>query len=480
MTKFSLIKFPPKIRVETKAILRKAASAHRSLAELKGLLSTIPNENILNETLTLREAKESSEIENIITTFDEVYQSSSIINQFVTAEAKEVHHYADALKIGFELVKERGLLTVNDILKVQQALIQNTAGFRKLPGTTITNDTTGEVVYIPPQDYDTIVALMRNLETFINDDDILDADPLVKMAIIHHRFESIHPFYDGNGRTGRIINILYLIQKELLDLPVLYLSRYVIKNKNLYYSLLQKVRDKNTWEEWILFMLQSVDETAIATISLIRNMKQLMQSYKEHIRLDLPKIYSQELLNNLFKYPYTKIEYLQRDLAKSRNTCISYLEQLVKAGLLIKQKKGRDNFYINQPLFDLLSDKKPSYKTMEQKREDIKDVLCKAIKERHLIRFYYASSGGKYWRKIEPYLLAIKQNGSIYFTGYEHFSKQRVKEKGNDRQGQYLLNKIDSSKFKVLKQTFGSIKIPEERIFGELPTVKVICRLAKR
>ena len=358
MTKFSLTKFPPEINIETKAVLRKVASAHRSLAELKGLLSTVPNANILNETLILREARESSAIENIISTFDEVYQSSLAINQFASPEAKEVHLYAEALKTGFELLKTKGLLTVNYILKIQQVLLQNNAGFRKLPGTKLLNDKTGEVIYTPPQDYNTIVSLMRNLETFINNDDLIDMDPLVKMAVMHHQFETIHPFYDGNGRTGRIINILYLIQKELLDLPILYLSRYIIQNKNQYYSLLQQVREKNVWEEWILFMLQGIDETAKATISIIENIKQLMQSYKEQIRKEFPKIYSQELLNNLFKYPYTKIEYLQADLEKSRNTCISYLEQLAKAGLLVKQKKGRDNFYINQPLFDLLSNKK--------------------------------------------------------------------------------------------------------------------------
>jgi Fic family protein len=480
MTKFSLLQFPPKIGIETMAVLRKVALAHRSLAELKGLLSTIPNANILNETLILREARESSAIENIISTFDEVYQSSLAINQFASPEAKEVHLYAEALKKGFELLKMKGLLTVNYILKIQQVLLQNNAGFRRLPGTRLLNDKTDEIIYTPPQDYHTIVSLMKSLEAFINDDDLMDADPLVKMAIIHHQFESIHPFYDGNGRTGRIINILYLIQKELLDLPVLYLSRYIIQNKHSYYSLLQKVREKNAWEEWILFMLQGIDETAKETVHVIRNIKQLMQSYKEQIRKDLPKIYSQELLNNLFKYPYTKIEYLKDDLDKSRNTAISYLEQLVKAGLLVKQKKGRDNFYINNPLFDLLSDKKNSYKTMEQKREDIKDTLCKAINKRQLIKFYYESSGGNYFRKVEPYLLAIKHNGNVYFTGYEYPSKERIKQKRNDRQGQYLLNKIDFNKFEVLKETFESIKIPEERIFGELPTVKVICRITQK
>ena len=351
-------KLPLQIEVETKAVLRKTAQAHKALAELKGAISSIPNENILIETLTLREARESSAIENIISTFDEVYKSNLAIQQFATPAAKEVHMYAKALKKGYNLVSKHGLLIVNYILQIQKEVEQNSAGFRKLPGTKLLNDKTGEVIYTPPQKYEKIVELMTNLEKFINDDEMMDADPLVKMAIIHHQFESIHPFYDGNGRTGRIINILYLIQKKLLHLPVLYLSHFIIENRNEYYSLLQQVREKDEWESWILFMLDGVEKTATETMYVINEIKKLMQQYKERIRTQLPKIYSQDLLNNFFKYPYTKIEYLQSDLGISRNTAIRYLEALVKTGLLVKQKKGRDNFYINQPLFYLLSGKK--------------------------------------------------------------------------------------------------------------------------
>lgn len=245
----------PEVDIETKAVLRKTAIAHKALAELKGVVSSIPNENILIETLTLREARESSAIENIISTIDEVYQSRLAAQQFTSPQAKEVHMYAKALKKGFELVKEHGLLTNNYILQIQQEVEQNNAGFRKLPGTKLLNDQTGAVVYTPPQDYNTIISLMQNLEEFINNDEVMNIDPLIKMAIIHHQFESIHPFYDGNGRTGRIINILYLIQKNLLDLPVLYLSHYIIQNKNEYYRLLQMVRDKQDWEAWVLYIL---------------------------------------------------------------------------------------------------------------------------------------------------------------------------------------------------------------------------------
>lgn len=350
-----LLPLPIKQDLETKAVLKKLAQAHRALAELKGIITSIPNQVILLETLTLREARESSAIENIISTFDEVYQSNLFSNIFASPAAKEVHQYAAALKKGFELVRQHHLFTNNHILQIQEVLEQNKAGFRKLPGTKLMNDKTGKVVYTPPQDYDTIVSLMNNLETFINNDAMMDADPLVKMAIIHHQFESIHPFYDGNGRTGRIINILYLVQKGLLHLPVLYLSQYIIQHKTGYYRLLQEVRDKGKWEEWILFMLDGVEKTAAGSVKLITSINELMQQYKQQIRNNYPKLYSQDLLNNLFKYPYTKIEFLQKDLQISRSTAIRYLDTLVKAGFLSKHKVGRNNFFLNAKLFGLLA-----------------------------------------------------------------------------------------------------------------------------
>ncbi|MFM2157397.1 MAG: hypothetical protein RL516_2146 [Bacteroidota bacterium] len=351
----SLLPLPVKQDLETKAVLKKLAQAHRALAELKGIITSIPNQSILLETLTLREAKESSAIENIISTFDEVYQSNLLSNIFASPAAKEVHQYAAALKKGFQLVKQHQLLTNNHILQIQEVVEQNRAGFRKLPGTKLMNDKTGKVVYTPPQDFDTILLLMNNLETFINDDTIMEVDPLIKMAIIHHQFESIHPFYDGNGRTGRIINILYLVQKGLLHLPVLYLSKYIIKHKSDYYRLLQEVREEDKWEEWILFMLDGIEKTAAGSVTLITSIKELMQHYKQQIRSNHSKLYSQDLLNNLFKYPYTKIEFLQKDLQISRSTAIRYLDTLVKAGFLTKHKVGRDNFFLNAKLLELLA-----------------------------------------------------------------------------------------------------------------------------
>ncbi len=252
-------------------------------------------------------------------------------------------------------LKKNGILTTNHIKKIHSTIESNKAGFRKLPGTKLLNETTGETVYTPPQDYDTILKLMKNQEEYINNnDDLSDVDPLIKMAIIHHQFESIHPFYDCNGRTGRIINILYLIKNDLLSLSILYLSRYIIKHKADYYKLLQEVRNNKNWENWILFILNAISETSKNTIKIINEIALAMQHYKLTIREKIPKIYSQDLLNNLFRYPYTKIEYLMNDLNISRNIAIRYLEQLEKIDLITKKKVGRDNFYINNSLINIL------------------------------------------------------------------------------------------------------------------------------
>ena len=346
---------PLAFEVETKKVLKKATEAHAALAELKGVCRTIPNVAILLNTLILQEAKESSAIENIITTHDELFRAS-LFSGLISRETKEVLNYADALRLGFELVHKNGFLSNNFILQIQETLEQNKAGFRKVPGTILKNDRTGEIVHTPPQDYDTIVALMSNLEKFINNTDD-EIDKLVKMAIIHHQFETIHPFYDGNGRTGRIINILYLVMSDLLDYPILYLSRYIIKHKADYYLLLQTVRTDGAWEEWILYMLEGVKQIAAETIALINEIRALMNSYKQDIKAKLPKIYSKDLLENLFKHPYTKIDYLQGDLLLSKTTVIRYLKELTEGGFLEKYKLGKETFYLNRPLFDLLANK---------------------------------------------------------------------------------------------------------------------------
>lgn len=317
------------------------------------MVATIPNESILINTLTLQEAKDSSEIENIITTHDALYKESLLLDHARNPAAKEVNDYAAALRVGFDQVRDDRLITVNRLLEIHRVLEQNDAGLRRLPGTELINDRTGEIIYTPPQDHQQIVSLMGNLEQFINDESMLDIDPLVKMAVIHYQFESIHPFYDGNGRAGRILNILYLVAQGLLDIPALYLSRYIIRNKGEYYRLLQAVRTDGAWDEWLLYMLKGIEETSIQAIGLIQEINRLMQHYKQRIRSELPKIYSQDLLNNLFRHPYTKIDFVQQDLQVSRLTATKYLAQLSEAGLVEKRKMGRHNYYINQPLFEL-------------------------------------------------------------------------------------------------------------------------------
>ncbi|MCK5856684.1 MAG: Fic family protein [Bacteroidales bacterium] len=353
MKSVELKKLPLKKDIESKRILKKSATAHRALAELKGVVSSIPNESILINTLGLQEAKDSSAIENIITTHDDIFKAELNLDGFKSLNAKEVQNYISALKKGFSLISKNKILTNNDIIQIQSELENNNAGFRKVPGTALKNATTREVVYTPPQDYDTILDLMANLEQFINDESISEFDPLVKMGIIHYQFESIHPFYDGNGRTGRIINVLYLVMNNLLDLPILYLSRYIIENKGQYYTLLQEIRETDNWENWILYMLDAIEEIAKETIVLIGEIKKLIFEYKNTLR-DNYKFYSQDLLNNLFKHPYTKIEFIEKDLGVSRVTASKYLNQLAKDGILKKEKLGTGNYYINEKLIEIL------------------------------------------------------------------------------------------------------------------------------
>jgi Fic family protein len=335
--------------------MKKTALARSALAEMKGAALSIPNQSILINTLSLQEAKDSSAIENIITTHDELYQADYLKNQFKTIASKEVHKYAEALRWGFETVKEKGFLSNNHLIKMQATIEENDAGFRKVPGTALKNEQTGEVVYTPPQTHDEVLEHMANLESFMNNNELSDWDPLVKMAIIHHQFESIHPFYDGNGRTGRIINILYLVKEGMLNLPILYLSRYINQNKGDYYRLLQKVRTENAWEEWVLYILEGVEQTSMQTITIIEGIKELMKVHKQRIRTELPKIYSQDLLNNLFKHPYTKIDFVIEEAGVSRKTAAKYLNQLDELGIVSKQKIWKDNYYVNTDLYTLLN-----------------------------------------------------------------------------------------------------------------------------
>jgi len=337
--------------IETPKVLKKAISANRALANLNGVARIIPNSVILINSLVLQEAKDSSEIENIITTHDELYRANLDIES-VTNEAKEVQNYKEALLRGFALVKEHKLLLLKHIVEIQGVLEKNDAGVRRQAGTNLKNTLSGEVIYTPPQDYETIQQLLTNLESYINEPNELD--PLVNMAIIHHQFESIHPFYDGNGRTGRIVNILYLILKDLLDIPVLYLSRYIITHKADYYRLLQEVRTEDKWEEWILYMLEAVEQTSLETIGLINNISDLMIKTQDKISSELPKIYSKDLVEILFMHPYTKIEFLVEKMGLHRHTASTYLNELEKIHILKLIKIGRSKYFVNLELFDML------------------------------------------------------------------------------------------------------------------------------
>jgi Fic family protein len=344
---------------ETKAILKQLNSSNRKLAELKGVARTIPNEKILISTLTLQEAKDSSAIENIVTTQDDLYSAGlGFANQQINAATKEVLFYREAVNRGFNAVRRRNILSLNDIKQIQEVLEQNSAGFRTTPGTQLKRQNDGEVVYTPPQDGAEILDYLKNLESFINDDSVCQLDPLIKMAIIHHQFESIHPFYDGNGRTGRIVNILYLVITGLLDIPILYMSRFITRNKGEYYRLLQAVRTKNTdnfaqWEAWILFMLKGVEITAQDTIGLVEAIGSLMSEFKNILRPVFGAKYNHELLNGLFYHPYTKIDHVSANMQVSRQTAAKYLDKIVELGLLKKDRAGKDNYYINTRLRDL-------------------------------------------------------------------------------------------------------------------------------
>ena len=340
-------------RVETPAVLRKLAAASRQLAELKGVAASIPHQGILINTLGMQEAKDSSAIENIVTTHDELFRDAAFPEDAANPAAKEVLRYRQALRIGYEAVQARGLLTLNHVLQIQAELERNSAGLRRVPGTTL-KDGAGHVVYTPPQDAAAVVAYMRDLERFINDDGVFDADPLVKMALIHHQFESIHPFYDGNGRTGRILNVLYLVKHGLLETPVLYLSRHIVRTKADYYRLLQAVRDEGAWEAWVLYMLTAVETTAREGIATVSAIKAALFDYKHRIRAGY-RFYSQDLINNLFTHPYTKIQFVEEELNVSRLTATKYLDALADGGFLLKRRVGRSNYYVNVSLSAILA-----------------------------------------------------------------------------------------------------------------------------
>ena len=358
MNEYKLPMLPPKANLETKAVLKALARASRALAELKGYADTIPNKHILINAVTINEAKDSSAIENIITTHDDLYKAMSGTSM-INSAAKEVVSYRSALWLGYEKVKENEMLTINMIVDIQGCIENNRAGIRKLPGTVLMNEATGETVYTPPSGEIEILDLMSNLEKYINED-FDGIDPLIKLAVIHYQFESIHPFYDGNGRTGRIINILYLVLMELLSSPILYLSSYIIRNKSVYYELLQEVRTSENWEEWIVYILTGIEETSEETLMLVKRINDEVATMTAEIKEKLPKLYSKELIDLLFYEFYTKIQYIEEGLSVSRRTAVTYLQTLEKEGFLVSEKIGKERIYQNKRLYNLVKYPKSS------------------------------------------------------------------------------------------------------------------------
>ncbi len=343
---------PAKEKIETIKVLRQLVKSSVALAELKGLANTLPNPVILLNAIILKEARASSEIENVITTQDKLYQALTAKNTQIDSATKEVLRYREAVLFGFHFIQKKGFFNTDAIIETQKVLEENNAGIRKLPGTALRNAATGKVVYTPPDDYDTILRLMKNLEEYLNEDN--DISPLIKLAVQHYQFESIHPFYDGNGRTGRIINVLYLILHNLLESPILYLSAYIIDNRADYYRLLQEIHLKDNWEEWILFILKGVEVTAKETISQVQEINKLFIKTQEKVKTEAEKLYNKELLELLFEHPYSKIDYLIERLKISRITASKYLKQLEKLGILQSKKVWKETLYINTELFDLL------------------------------------------------------------------------------------------------------------------------------
>jgi Fic family protein len=349
----SLSGLPPNVDLETKRVLKQLTKSHRALSELKGHSDMIPNKNMLINAITINEAKDSSEIENIITTHDELFKALSV-DIYRSPAAKEVANYRTALWHGYEMVKERGILTVNMIVEIQQLIVSNSAGIRKQAGAVLLNESTGEVIYTPPSGEQEIIKLLSNLENYINSDD--DIDPLVKLALLHYQFEAIHPFYDGNGRTGRIINILYLVLKDLLDSPILYLSKYIIRNKTLYYKLLDDVTTKSGWEEWILYITAGIEETASETLILVKSIDDYINKTAKSIKTALPDIYKRDLVDLLFFEFYTKNNYIMDGLGVSRRTAYTYLSKLIEKGFLKAKQIGREKVYYNEGLFQLVKE----------------------------------------------------------------------------------------------------------------------------
>ena len=345
---------PPNADIETKNILRKTISAGRALAQLNGALLNLPNPTLFLDTIYLQEAKASSEVENIITTNDDLYQSLVADKKIENPAIKEVLSYKEALWLGSEELKTKPFITTNLCVKIVQCIKQNSASIRVTPGTTLSTPQ-GEIIYTPPSGETVIREKLANLEKFINEDNRID--PLIKMALMHYQFEAIHPFADGNGRTGRILLLLYLKISGLLDIPAIYLSEYIIKNKAEYYQKLRAVTEKDDWEAYILYMLDMIEETSASGLERLNKITATMDKTAEEIKIKLPKVYSKDLVEILFRLPYTKRQHLIDENIGNPKTVGNYLITLEENGFLKSVKVGKEKLYLNQQLLRILEEK---------------------------------------------------------------------------------------------------------------------------
>jgi Fic family protein len=351
-----LLPLPPReVDIETIDILKNLAIASRKLGELYGLCASLPDPELLINTIVLQESKDSSAIENIITTQDELYKAATEM-ETASMATKEVLSYREALYAGLKRMQsQENLILTNTIIEIVQTIKHNDAGIRTTPGTALKNAINGEVVYTPPCCEDVLREKLAALEQFMNDETISGLDPLIKMALVHYQFEAIHPFYDGNGRTGRILNALYLVQQGLLKYPVLYLSSYIVKYKAEYYQLLRGVTEKNNWHDWVMYMLTAVGETAQLTTMKIRTMLELKGEMEVEMKHALGSSYKYEFLELMFRLPYLKIELLENQGLAHRQTASTWLKKLSEAKILKPQKAGRTTYYVNYRLLELLS-----------------------------------------------------------------------------------------------------------------------------
>ena len=343
---------PPQAEIENTIILKKTIAASRALSELKGAITNLPNPILFIDTINLQEAQASSAIENIITTQDELFKASIAEKKNDNPATKEVMHYKDALWFGVEQIENRPILATNLFIAIMQIIKENQSSIRNAPGTQLKNPATNAAVYTPPEGENVIREKLKNLEDFIHAED--DIDPLVKMAIIHYQFEAIHPFFDGNGRTGRIILLLYLKMTGLLDLPALYLSNYIIHHKDKYYTTLRKVTEEGNWEDWIMYMLDMVEQTALKGRSQIAEIEKLMNKMGTEIQQKLPKIYSKDLMEELFRLPYTKRNQLENAGLGNLKTVGNYLKELENNGFLKSEQVGKEKLYLNFKLLEVL------------------------------------------------------------------------------------------------------------------------------